>query len=146
MFTMKICHNMQYEVMACLVHRIMKRALITESRLLYCSWSLSIISLDDLAATLIHEKGTDGAILYEARQSFNLNPRQFKGLVAKAKRAIEEEIDQRPKPVLSTSSSWSYLNGLGNLVFARSFAIPKEKIHLSPIQARKRLVYRLTWW
>ena len=100
--------------------------------------------MDDLAATLIHEKGTDGAILYEARQSFNLNPRQFKGLVAKAKRAIEEESDQRPKPVLSTSSSWSYLNGLGNLVFARSFAIPKEKIHLSPIQARKRLVYRLT--
>ena len=62
--------------------------------------------------------------------------------MAKAKRAIEEESDQRLEPprALSTSSSWSYLNRLGNLVFGRSFAIPSEKIHLSPIQARERYV------
>ena len=98
-------------------------------------------SLNDLVSSLIHEADANGLILYEARESFNLSPKQFKGLVAKAERAIEEESDQRLKPALSTSSSsWSYLNGLGNLVFPRSFAIPLEKIHLSPIQARERYV------
>ena len=65
--------------------------------------------------------------------------------MAKAKRAIEEESDQRKRlepprrGALSTSSSsWSFLNRLGNLVFGTSFAIPSEKIHLSPIQARER--------
>ena len=98
-------------------------------------------SLNDLVSSLIHEADANGLILYEARESFNLSPKQFKALVAKAKRTIEEESDQRLKPALSTSSSsWSYLNGLGNLVFPRSFAIPQEKIHLSPIQARERYV------
>ena len=68
--------------------------------------------------------------------------------MAKAKRAIEEESDQRKRlepprrGALSTSSSssWSFLNRLGNLMFGSSFAIPTEKIHLSPIQARERYV------
>jgi len=115
--------------------------------------------LNDLVANLIHHKDADGHILYEARESFELTPRRFSALVAKAKKAIIEEedveekaeagLDQRrsgvsgsqplglpPKSPTSSSGSWPWFNGVGNFLFGR-FTIPEDRLHMSPIDARR---------
>ena len=51
--------------------------------------------LNDLVANLIHHKDADGHILYEARESFELTPRQFEAVVAKAKKAHWTEIKHK---------------------------------------------------
>ena len=46
----------------------------------------------------VHDhRDADGHILYEARESFELTPRRFSALVAKAKKAIIEEEDVEEK-------------------------------------------------
>ena len=101
--------------------------------------------LNDLVANLIHHQDADGQILYEARESFELTPRRFKAVLAKARKALMDTtttsalLDQRKMKDTTTEpvAYWPFLNRLGNFLFGGNFAIDSQKIHQSPALARK---------
>ena len=99
--------------------------------------------LNDLVANLIHHEDADGHILYEARESFELTPRRFRAVVAKAKFDLLDQ--KRGRMEAASGRSWPFINALGNLASLSGtggFAITKERLHLSPIEAR----YLLDYW
>ena len=64
----------------------------------------------------VHDhRDADGHILYEARESFELTPRRFSALVAKAKKAIieEEDVEEKAEAGLDQRSGVSGSQPLG---------------------------------
>ena len=99
--------------------------------------------LNDLVANLIHHEDADGHILYEARESFELTPRRFKAVVAKAKADLA---DQTSASAEAAEAPWPFINALGNLATAGGFGIGTEDLHLSPIEARYLHTYQYARW
>ena len=105
--------------------------------------------LNDLVANLIGQEDAEGHILYQARETFELSPRQLKAVLAKVqhqlllhqrkgheggKSRVASEENSRPSE--AQNESWTFFNTLGNWLFGRHFSIKEQKLHQSPIEAR----------
>ena len=105
--------------------------------------------LNDLIANLIGQEDAEGHILYQARETFELSPRQLKAVLAKVqhqlllhqrkgheggKSRVASEENSRPSE--AQNESWTFFNTLGNWLFGRHFSIKEQKLHQSPIEAR----------
>ena len=98
--------------------------------------------VDGLVANLIEHADADGHILYEARQTFELTPEKFQQVVSKVREAVKKTPDQRRRQIQSgvdEQPSWPFFNGLGNLLFGQNFAVDRSRLHLNPIDARKKM-------
>ena len=104
--------------------------------------------LNDLVANLIGQEDAEGHILYQARETFELSPRQLKAVLAKVQHQLllhqrkghegqsRVASEDKPSTAAQGKESWTFFNTLGNWLFGWHFSIGDQKLHQSPIQAR----------
>ena len=122
---------------------------LTQAARLKASQANSLLRpcLNDLIANLIEHEDAEGHILYEARETFELSPRQLKALLGKVQHLLllhqrkghegqSWTVEASEEASSEKTQSWTFFNTLGNWLFGNRFAIQDQKLHQSPVQAR----------